>query len=400
MRLNPSFLMLVVMTCSAAAIAQQAPRLGKPVPDFKIEDVSGGQPTFELSKMKGKIVVLMFWRTTDSASIEAIPVLNDIYKDMSRSGVYVLAISPEEREVVEPVATGKGMQFPYAFKAGELVKNFDISSYPNVFIIDTTGNLAWRGHPADDLKERIKTQRTRTPPIGGESKTLSNKLKRAESLVAKQDVGRAYTLVKSVKDVVESGSALSEQAKAMMDTLEEAAKKVLEDIRQEIRSGKYEDACRRLAELSVRFSGLEVGRLADEEVAKLRADVKTKNIMKKAIDNARGELRNDEAEELAASSQYLEAVDIYRDVTEKYADTDAAGVAQKAMEHINSDPGIQQKMKAARDNEEAERWLDLADRFVKCELREQAKATYEKIVATHPKTLAASRAKKKLEELK
>lgn len=400
MRGNLSILLFASMVCSAAAVAQQPLRLGKPVPDFKIEDISGGQPTFELSKQKGKIVVLMFWRTTDSASIEAIPVLNDIYKDMSRSGVYILAISPEDREVVEPVATGKGMQFPSAFKASELVRSFDVSSYPNVFIIDTAGNLAWRGHPADDLKERIKTQRTRTPPIGAESKTLSNKLKRAESLVAKGDIGRAYTLAKSVKDVVESGNALSEQAKAMMDSLEEAGKKVLEDIRQDVRSGKYEEACRKLAELSVRFSGLEVGRLADEEVAKLRADNKTKNLMKKAIDNARGELRNDEAEELAASSQYLEAVETYKDVTEKYADTDAASAAKKAMEHIHNDPGIQQKMKAARDNDEAERWLDLADRYIKCELVEQAKQMYQKIVSTHPKTLAASRAKKKLEELK
>ncbi|MBL8880191.1 MAG: redoxin domain-containing protein [Phycisphaerales bacterium] len=399
MRLISHFAALFTFVFAAIALAEP-PRLGKPVADFKIENVSGGAPVFELAKNKGKIVVLFFWRTTDSASIEAIPTVNEIYKDMSRSGIIVVGISGEEREKVEPVATGKGVQFPFAFGAATLIRDFEIASFPNVLIVDPAGNLAWRGHPADDLKERIKTQRTRTPPIGSESKTLNNKLKKSEAALGKGQIGRAYTLAKSVKDVVENGTPLSEQSKALMDKAEEAAKKAIEEIKQDIRAGKNDEACRRLADLSTRFSGQEVARLADEEVARMRADNKTKNVMKKAIDNARGEMRNDEAEELAASSQFLEAVEAYKEVTEKYADTDAALEAKKAMEHINSDAGIQQKIKAARDNEEAERWLDLAERFEKCDLKDQAKVLFEKIVSQHPKTLAASRAKKKLEELK
>lgn len=399
MRTNVLLAAIVTIALSASALADP-PKLGKPVTDFKIENVNGGQPVFELSKNKGKIIVLFFWRTTDSASLEAIPTMNEIYKDMSRSGIMIMAISGEEREKVEPVATGKGIQFPFAFGSTGLIRDFEISSFPNVLIIDPAGNLAWRGHPADDLKERLKTQRTRTPPVGSESKTLANKLKKSEAFLGKGQIGRAYTLAKAVKDVVETGTPLSEQAKSLMDKIEEAGKKAVEEIKQDIRNGKSEEACRRLAELSVRFSGTEIGRLADEQVAEMRADNKTKNIMKTAIDNARGDLGNDEADDLAASSQYLEAIAAYKDVTEKYADTDAAKDAKKAIEHINNDPGIQLKIKAARDNEEAERWLDLAERYAKCELPEQAKAIYEKIVSIHPKTLAASRAKKKLEELK
>lgn len=399
MRLTCRLAALFAIAAASSAWAEPL-RLGKPVPDFKVEAIGEGATQFELSKNKGKMIVLFFWRTTDSGSIEAIPTLNEIHKDMGRSGIIVMGVSGEEREKVEPVVTGKGFQFPTLFGASQLVRDFEISSFPNVLVVDPAGNLAWRGHPGDSLKERIKTLRTRTPPIGSESKTLSNKLKKSESALGKGQVGRAYTLAKSVKDVVEAGTPLSEQAKALMEKSEEAAKKALEEVKQETRAGKNEEACRRLADLSTRFSGQEVARLADEEVAKMRADNKTKNVMKKAIDNARGEMRNDEAEELAASSQFLEAVEAYKEVTEKYADTDAANDAKKAMEHINSDAGIQQKIKAARDNEEAERWIDLAERYEKCDLKDQAKATYEKIVSQHPKTLAASRAKKKLEELK
>jgi peroxiredoxin len=384
-----------VALVSSAALAQ---RVGKPAPEFESSNQFNTKDKVALENFKGKIVVLVFWRTTDSESIDAIATLNEMHKKFRKGGVVVIAHSPEEKEKVESIVKGKEIEYLVIY-GDKVHETYKVTSFPRVFLIDTRGVVTWRGHPADELEDRVKEQMRKTPPAGSDEKALRNRLSKAQTLHDSGEHGRAYTLAKDVADVADEAGEIGGRAKTLVEEIEKAARKWLDDARDSIRSGNYEDACRRIAEISVRFAGSDLGADAGEECAKLKGDRSTKSVIRKAIANAKGELQNDQAADLEAGSQYIEALDAYREVTESYADTDAAEVAETAIERIKTDPKIQARIKAARADERANRWLDLGDRFAKVEMYDLARQNYEKIVEQHPKSRAATKAKKRLADL-
>jgi len=396
--MRPVWQIVVIACASLLAIPAWGQKVGKEAPDLETENQFNAESGFSLKQYRGKIVVLEFWRTTDSESIDAIPLLNDIHSKLGKSGVVVIAHSPEDKERVDGVVKGKSIKY-IVTQGRRAVETYEVSAYPEVFMLDPQGFVTWRGHPADDLENRIKDQIRKTPPAGSNVEALEARLKKAEQLQSSGRIGPAYTLVRHVADVAAKDSALATKAKSLKDTLEKEAQKQLDEAKQAASRAANEDVCRKLAELSVRFAGSEVGTQADEECAKLKGDRDAKTLIRKAIDNAKGEQRNDEAAELEESKRYTDALDVYREVTEKYADTEAASAATQSIERINGDPTIQKQIQQARAEEEATRWLDLADRFARVEMYDLARARYQMLLDDHPQSQAATKARERLAKL-
>jgi tetratricopeptide (TPR) repeat protein len=338
--------------------------------------------------------LLVFWKSTDSTSLDSIPLLNKLHK---RRGVEVIAITPEDKNTAGGTVRGKGMEFTVGY-GGELDKKYKVSSYPRVFMIDTRGILVWRGHPGE-LEDRLSEQMRKTPPVGADAATLRNRYNKAKALFDQREYGRAYTLAKEVADVMEESESLGEAARSLMTELEKQAATLLEEAKQARQTGDFEKACRLIAVLTVRFAGADVATEAEDEAARLRSDRKSKNLCRKAIENAKGELRNDEAADLEASKKYPEALSSYRSVAEKFTGTEAAKTAKSAIQRIKSDPSIQAHIRKWYDDEQADRWLDLADRFAKVEMFDMAREFYAKVVESHPRSPAATKARKRVKKL-
>lgn len=381
---------------AASAFGQ---KIGKPAPDFTGPNPFNADKEVKLANYKGRVLLLWFFRSGDSGSVASIKTLVDINKNYGKNGVVVVGFTPEEREKVESFIKGREIPF-VVFSGGTLHRLYEVAALPQVVIIDPEGVVAWRGHPGDELEERVKRQIARTPPVGSDAKALKDRLTRAQQALEKGDAARAYSLAKSIIDIAEVTGQSVDQAKSVQNKAEEAAKKLLEKMKEDAKGGdKSAESIAKLADMSVRMPGTDAAREADEELGRLRGDIRTKNLVRAAIDDSRGAMRNDDAAELESLQRYTEALDTYKDVTDKYADTPAGKTAQTAIERINTDPTIQGTIRAKRAEQEADRWLDLGDRYATCGLADLARKQYERLIESHPKTGAAASAKKRLETL-
>jgi len=391
------FLAAAVVLTAAAAVSP-AQKIGKPAPEINAPNYFGSEEHISLAKYKGRVLVLVFWRTTDPASIDAIATLNAIHKKLAKSGVVIIAHTTEDREKVESVSKGKQIQYTVAY-GGDLDKVYNVSSFPQVFIVDPQSVLVWRGHPADDLEERIKKVLDKHGLGASNVQTLKRRLSAAQQALEKNEPARAYSLAKSVSDVAEKDSQPAQQAKGIMNKAVEAADKQLAKFREVAVASRDDESIRVVAEISVRMAGSDPAKTADNEISKLRSESKTKAKIKTALDTAKGELRMDEAADLESLKQFSAALSAYKEVTEKYPDTDAAKKAKEAIDRINSDKSVQREIAEAREREKADRLLDLADRLARVEIFDMARTMYERVIAEHPGSDAARKAKARLESL-
>ncbi|MEW6249998.1 MAG: tetratricopeptide repeat protein [Planctomycetota bacterium] len=357
------------------------------------EGASNAAP--RLSRYRGRLVVYYFFRT-DGTAAETIP---DVVAAAKKYGKFVqfLGFTPQAREQAESAVNGKQIKFPVGV-GSQMEEKFEIAP-PYIYLMDTTGRYVGRFHPGEGLEERIKAQLEKTPPPAADSQAINNRRRQAEKLLSEKQVGRAYTIAKDAGKLLDAQSPDGKRIADLVKRIEEAARKVLDEAREGAKGEKKELALKQLAELSVHFAGESIGGDADTELGRLMGDIKLKTQVRKAVNNAKGAAVNDQAADLEASRRYLEAVKLYRQVTEEFPDTEAAQAAEKSIDRINADPAAQKHIASLRADEEAERWLGLADSYAKIELYNKAREYYERIVETHPTARATAKAKERLAKL-
>jgi len=351
-----------------------------------------------MDKYRDRVLVLYFFRTDNAASDEATPIINKIYKNYRKKGVDVIAFSPEKKERVEQYVKAKEM--PYLYGSGGLLHIiYDIPAPPYVCLIDTQGIFTARFHALDKLEDRLVAQLLKTPPRGADPESLKKRLKQAQTLLDGKEVGRAFTIARDVDGIAEKEGGLADNVKKLMDKCTDEAKKLLSAAKKDAEAKEYDKALPVLAELSVRFENTDVQKDVEVEISRLMGDRELKPRMQRAKDNAKGDLLNDEAADLVTIDRYIEAIDRYRDVTEKYPDTEAAKKAEAAMDKLNADPKVKAEISKRAAADEADRWLDLGDRYRRVKLYAQARDYYEKVISTHPDRRAAAKAKERLADL-
>ena len=354
-----------------------------------------GTPTLE--KFKDRIVVLFFFRTDDN-SADSIATVSDAYKALRQSGVVVVGLTPQKKELAESAVKGKEIKFIVGYGVNT-EERYQVSAFPKVYLLDTSGRLVDRFHPGDNLEEKIRAQMRKTPPSGADAESLRDRLDRAKAAAKGKEYGKAYSLALNVSKLADAGSATGKAAGELVKQLEEAAKKWLDEAKAAAKAEDLDRACEILSELSVRFAGTAVGGDADNERGRLMGDGKIKPKLMKALEDAKGRQLNDEAAEQETAKRYLEALKLYNTVLDEYPETAAAKTAEQAIARINTDPKVQSTIKKLVATAEAERWLDLGDRFAKAEIFDRAREFYQRVVDSHPETEAAAQAKGKLAKL-
>lgn len=390
--------LLVATLVAFVAPAVRAQKVGEQAPEFGNYDKENQKDRLYLAKYRGKIVVLEFWRTDDATCLDSLSLLSSLNKKYGKKGVVVLGVTGESKEKVEKVIESKKVEFHYGY-GGAVHEIYDVTSFPMVFLIDPRGTIVWRGNPADELEEHVADLLEHTPPVGANKSVLERRLSAAQKAHEAGDLGRAAALAREVSGA--DDSALEKKGEELLSKIEDSGRKRLSDAQAAVNDKKLDDACRMMAEVIVAFEGSDLGSTASEESEKLKTEQeKTRDIFPKALNQARGALRNQQARDMEEDRDYDDAMSAYREVIDKYAGTEAAKAAAASLDKLNTDPAVQKAMNDARGNVEAARWLDIADRYVRVEMKDEARAMYEKIIQTHASSPSAERARKRLEKLK
>jgi thiol-disulfide isomerase/thioredoxin len=160
-----AFIAITVMLSvfSTTAQAREKLKVGSPAPASTFAGaqlVSGTAPPS--SFQKGKTYVVEFWATWCGPCLKSIPHLNDLSKQLKRSGVQFMGISDESASKVSAFVKKKGDGMSYTV-ISDVKKDYNkaymsaagAKGIPTAFIVGPTGSIVYIGHPMDDEFERV-----------------------------------------------------------------------------------------------------------------------------------------------------------------------------------------------------------------------------------------------------
>ena len=131
-------------TLDMAAMMKQQARatlpIGKPAPNFTVVGMNGAKT--RLSDYRGKVVLLDFWATWCPPCRKGLPETQKFHADYGQKGLAVLAISAENKPIVQNFLTQNKYTFPTYLDAGSVAnKSYGITGIPTTVVIDRAGNV-------------------------------------------------------------------------------------------------------------------------------------------------------------------------------------------------------------------------------------------------------------------
>lgn len=155
----PFLLLLVLLGPLSSAYAVEI-KDGEEVPDFTLTAVEGG--LVKLSDYRGKVVVLVYWRTEQERSLVTVKEVKAVQEGYGDKGVEVISIvaDTEDMEAVKNVMKERGAGFPVLKDTGrQIYGSYGIRVYPTTLIIDREGKLSKviPGH-AVTYQQRLESQ--------------------------------------------------------------------------------------------------------------------------------------------------------------------------------------------------------------------------------------------------
>ena len=125
----------------AGSIKVKRMEIGKPAPDFVLQDASG--KTWQLSSLKGKVVLVNFWATWCKPCRDEMPSMEALNQALAERPFQMLAVVfKDDLQMAESFARRLGTSFPVLANPGpELMQAYMITGVPETFLIDAEGIL-------------------------------------------------------------------------------------------------------------------------------------------------------------------------------------------------------------------------------------------------------------------
>jgi len=134
----------LILSCFLAllSVSAFAKELSGPAPTFALKDLTG--KTVKLSDYKGKVVMINFWASWCGPCRQEMPLLEDMYKDLSSAGFVLLGVNlDEETADAKDFLSSTPVSFPVLLDPeGSVAEKYKNQAMPSSFFVDKQGNLA------------------------------------------------------------------------------------------------------------------------------------------------------------------------------------------------------------------------------------------------------------------
>jgi thiol-disulfide isomerase/thioredoxin len=112
---------------------------GDPAPDFALSDLAGGD--LKLSELSGKVKLIDFWATWCAPCIEEIPMLVELDQLYRDSGLEIIAISDESRDVLEKFRTNHDIAYRFLHDDQDVSADYLVLGLPYAILVDEQGTI-------------------------------------------------------------------------------------------------------------------------------------------------------------------------------------------------------------------------------------------------------------------
>jgi peroxiredoxin len=141
----------------AAGLQRPSDRVGKPL-DIQFTAFDGRE--VDLSKMKGKVVLVDFWATWCRPCVGELPNVKAAYEKLHDRGFEIVSISLDsEKDALTKFLAKEQMPWPQYFDGLEwknkFAVKFGIQAIPTMWLVDKQGNLR-DVEPRDGLEEHVE----------------------------------------------------------------------------------------------------------------------------------------------------------------------------------------------------------------------------------------------------
>ena len=134
---------------------------GESAPDFKLKSLEG--KTYSLSDSKGKVDIILYWRTEQDRSLNALKALKELFENLTKQPVRILTITKDpDTAAIKEVQQSLELPFPILRDSREEVySQFGVFVFPSTAIIDQKGIYrfhygGYRDGYAEEIEGRVK----------------------------------------------------------------------------------------------------------------------------------------------------------------------------------------------------------------------------------------------------
>lgn len=143
-----------ILLSGAVSSASATVEVGRTAPRLVVPEVEG--PAFDLSALRGKVVIVNFWASWCGPCREEMPILDAFYRRHHDRGLELLGLSTDrtrDREAV--IQAMKSVSYPIAMAADARVNGFGaVRALPVTYVVDAEGTVRARLVPDTPLTER------------------------------------------------------------------------------------------------------------------------------------------------------------------------------------------------------------------------------------------------------
>lgn len=116
--------------------------VGTDAPDWELPTINGGK--IKLSDLKGKVVVLDFYRIACGYCIKAMPGLKSIDSTFSDKDVVLIGVNPsDELDKIKKLVRKHEIKFEMVYNANALLQKYLVTGVPRIYIIDKQGKISY-----------------------------------------------------------------------------------------------------------------------------------------------------------------------------------------------------------------------------------------------------------------
>jgi cytochrome c biogenesis protein CcmG, thiol:disulfide interchange protein DsbE len=136
-----ALLAVLIASASPSGLAHATPQIDAPAPPLVLSTLDGS--TFDLAKLRGKVVMVNYWATWCAPCRKEMPKLDAFYKKYQSHGLEIVGISIDfERDLEKARKIARTVAYPVAAAKAVTDDGFGIpKGVPITWIIDTDGKV-------------------------------------------------------------------------------------------------------------------------------------------------------------------------------------------------------------------------------------------------------------------